>query len=204
MAMTTTLLRYGRAALLLLLPAALAGQDSLSLALAPGTRVRVTTVCLTVDSAVTVLRRQVATVVASRSDRLVLAPVGRARDTVSVGLADVTLLEVSQGRRRHTGKGVAVGAGVGAATGVVFTALANKRCEGDDWCIVGNIGRGVAIVSGGVIGAMGGALVGGVIGATHVTERWRTVPLQVALLPRGTHGFAVTVSLGLGGGARSP
>lgn len=200
--MTTTLLRYGRAALLLLVPAALAGQDSLPLA--PGTRVRVTTRSIAVDSTVTVLRRQVATVVASRSDRLVLTPVGRARDTVSVGLSDVTLLEASRGRHRQTWKGMAVGAGIGAATGVVVTAIANERCEGDDWCIVGNIGRGVAIVSGGVIGAMGGALVGGIIGATHVTERWRTVPLQVALLPRGTHGFAVTVSLGLGGRARSP
>lgn len=171
-------------AVLLVAPAVLAGQSALPLA--PGARVRVTTRPAVPGATAPVLQRQVATVVSVTGDSLVLVPSGPAQDTVTLGVSELARLEVSQGRRRNTLKGVAIGAGAGTAAGAILALATYRRCH-DCWF---DLGPGFTALAGGTVGGISGMLIGGVIGVATVTERWKHVPVRVALVP---HRGALTL-----------
>ncbi len=105
-----------------------------------------------------------------------------ARDSSLVlPLASLTKLEVSRGQKSRADKGARIGLGTGVAAGVV-TALAvcaDNSCDGY---------TGLAVLIFGAGGALGGVLIGAVIGSFIQTDRWETVPLDrisVSLRPRG-------------------
>ena len=130
-----------------------------------GDRIRVT-------AAPNALDNRIARVLSVRGDSLFLhvAPA----ETLGVARVDVTRLEVSAGRGRHTLQGAGIGALIGAASGAIM-----GYASGDDrgwWCFTA--GEKAAITAVGVGGL--GAVLGAVVGAQHVSDRWTSVPLGSA------------------------
>jgi hypothetical protein len=162
-----------------------------------GARIRITTAPNALDKRVSARYSSEAYFPAARvlsvgSDSLYLlvAPA----DTLAVALADVARLEVSSGRKRLTGKGAGIGALVGATSGVVM-----GYASGDDrgWCC---FSAGEKAVAYGVGLGLSGLVVGMVIGAFPVSERWTSVPLGAAAatprvqMGRGGARLSVAVS----------
>ena len=151
----------------------------------PGDIVRVTAPSMDVE-------KGVGTVAALETDTLVVQ-VGERADALQVPLADVTRLEVHRGRQSSADTGVLIGAGAGAAAGVI-TALA--LCAGDE-CRAYDA-RELGAVFLGVVGAGLGAGIGYIIGSNIQTDRWEEVPLgelRVGLTPHGRRGLAVSLSV---------
>ena len=155
--------------LLLLIPlsfTSLAAQDTLT----AGDKVRVTTE----------EERVVGYWVSVGDNQLTLN--SEARDSSLVlPLASLTKLEVSQGRKANTLKGLGIGFLAGAGTGALIGAAVDCAAEFD-------LGQSFCVVLYGGIGAAVGLFVGGLAGAAIYTERWGTVPLdriRVSLTPRG-------------------
>jgi hypothetical protein len=123
--------------------------------LAPGNRVRV--------HLSQPRRTVIGTVARVSQDTLVILPQD-ARTELVLPAANVRKLELSLGRRSHTGKGALLGfiaGGVGVS--IALAALCAGEC----------IGGGVIIVPAG--GAVGGAILGAGIGALIRSDRWREV-----------------------------
>ncbi len=122
--------------------------------------------------------RVVGTFTVLKPDTLVVSVESR---RLAIPFASVTSLEVSRGQKSKSGKGALIGLGAGAAAGVV-TALvgcADNSCDDVTGLVVLIFGAG---------GALGGVLIGAVIGSFIQTDRWETVPLdriRVSLTPRG-------------------
>jgi hypothetical protein len=156
---------------------------------APGDTVRVTAPSLDMDDSI-------GTVAALETDTLTVQVEERA-DALYVPLADVTKLEVRRGQKSRTGGGALIGAGVGAAAGVI-TALAacgDSNCEwdGDTTDVTGY----VAVVFG-AGGALLGAGIGALIGSASKTDRWETVPLEeIRVGPSSVDADGVEVSVTL-------
>ena len=114
--------------------------------------------------------------------------------TLAVARADVTRLEVSTGRRRHTWRGAGIGALVGVTSGA-FVGYAS----GDDggWCCF--TAEAKAVMTGVGLGGLG-AVIGAVVGSLTRSDRWISVPLGSAeatprlQVGRGRAGLAVVVS----------
>lgn len=158
---------------LLLVPAALASQESL---VPVGTRVRLTT---------SARERVEGTVTAWRGDTLVLRPKKGLLTTVPIG--DVSDLLVVRGRRPDPWGGAVKGMMAGGGTGlVILAALCGEQDidpgpgEGGpdscSWSDVGFLlmGTGALTVAGGAVGLVVGTIVG--------TDRWRPVDLPSARL----------------------
>jgi len=128
--------------------------------------------------------------VGSDSLFLLVAPA----ETLAVALAGVTRLEVSTGRRRYALRG----AGIGALIGVTSGAVAGYA-SGDDrgWCC---FSAGEKAVVYGVGLGISGLVIGSVVGALTVSDRWISVPLGAAVatpslqMGRGGARLAVAVS----------
>jgi len=133
------------------------------------------------------LKNRTARVLSVRNDSLLLqvAPA----ETLTVALAGVTQLDVSTGRRRHTLRGVGIGALAGVASGALI-----GFASGDDppgWFAMTASEK--AALGGATLG-VAGLVVGAVVGALKVSDRWTSVPLGAG---------QATPSLQLGrGGAR--
>ena len=139
----------------------------------PGVRVRVSGhICpVTHPGCYGTDQHYVGTFVTWNADTLVVA--GNFGDTVAVLRDSVTTLEVRAGRSNRAGMGAGGGAGVGGLLGLMaagdcagFTVLGAPPSSED--C------RRIGLT----IGALGGALVGVLIGAGNPVDSWREVPLN--------------------------
>jgi len=192
--------RVTRSALILLiaLPSLAAGQDLNGVPV--GTRVRV--------SARGVADRMTATVVSVSADTLHLAS-GPKQYPVALSLRSLERLDVSVGpgpRFPAMAKGVGVGALVGGAGGFVFVSVLQAILpECIAFCGVERTNEDRRrqlredqrfLWKGTAIGAAAGAAYGAVRGASHRGDRWQRVslPLHVAVEPRGSQGLALILS----------
>ena len=107
--------------------------------------------------------------VGSDSLFLLVAPA----ETLAVALAGVSRLDVSAGRRSYALRG-AIGALIGITSGAV-----SGYASGDDrgWCCF--TAGGKAAIYGAGLGVTG-LVIGSVVGALTVRERWTSVPLGAA------------------------
>lgn len=172
-------------------PAVSLDAQAVPVALAAGTRVRLTT-----DA----LGKGVYSVVRATADTLVVTPRGAAMPQ-SVPIAAVRRLEVSLGRRSRlagAGRGAAYGLIGGVVTGVARGYLGGgteaapgaegDRSAGDNAALYGIIF--------GVLGGIGGSIVG----VIRPGERWRRMSLQpsVGVLPNPRVGVVVSLSRAFG------
>lgn len=159
-------------------------------ALAPGARVRVLRVGATTP--------QEGAFVSLDRDTLVVRPgFGSVADTIPV--ARVATLEVSTGVGRDAQgalRGMLIGGGVGAATGVVLVkATCNDSGEGPP-CALGEVLTGAAL-------GFAGVFLGAIAGAKRV-EHWARVDparrTSLILLPSSHGGVALGLTVAVGGG----
>lgn len=161
-----------------LLPTTAAGQAPV----AAGTRVRVSTP----------QGRLVGSYVEHRGDAIVLAreEEGRTR-TVDVALADVSRVEVSQGRGGR-GKGAKIGALVGVGAAVVIGALAGESCSGDEMLC---FDHGTTGVMAGILTIPAGALIGLAI---PPGEKWGPAPAGgLSVQPMATRGGGLGIRVAI-------
>ena len=127
-----------------------------------GDRIRITT-------AENALNNRIAHVLSIRSDSLLLlvAPA----ETLAVARAGVTRLEVNTGRRNYPLRG----AGIGVLIGLVGGALTGLADGSDHY---GKAGDKALVL--GVEMAIPGVVIGTIVGASLVYDRWTSVPLGVA------------------------
>lgn len=126
-------------------------------------------------------RKQEAIVLASSADSLRLA--WRTGDTASMAVVEMRRLELGLG----PGRPIAASMGWGALAGGVGFALITFLSNEGDFIF----SRGEVTAMAGTVGALGGAIIGGVVGASRTTERWRTVYRAGDRI-----GVAVTPALG--------
>ena len=129
-------------------------------------RIRITT-------AENALDNRIAQVLSISSDSLLLlvAPA----ETLSVARAGVIRLEVNTGHRSSAGRGARMGALIGVASGALLGFL-----EGDDppgWFSFPAEAK--ALIYGIGLGGTG-LVIGAVVGALKVSDRWTSVPLGAA------------------------
>lgn len=108
-----------------------------------------------------------ATIESVTADEIVLRPVGTA-EPLRLDLAQLQTLDVARGRRSQWRRGAAIGFLSGAL--VLGIAGANSRCTVGD-PIACNILTGFIVLTGGVVTATAGALVG----LAFKTDRWERV-----------------------------
>ncbi len=163
----------------------------------PGARVRVTRhFCQPFNSNCVggLPQRYVGTFVRGEADTLVVQSNG---DTLSVPVNLVTRLDLSRGRKTNTGKGAGIGFLLGGLVGAVIVYASYEECVGGFACL-GDLGPGVNVVAGGVIGGLGGLVTGAFIGLAIQTDRWREVPLdrvRVSLGPQRDGRFGLGASV---------
>ena len=158
----------------------------LLVALQPGARVRV-------QASGVVAGGLEATVVARVRDTVTLTT---SRGTpIAVPLAAITTAEVSRGGSHRDGavKGLARGAGVGLAVGLLGAIVDDARSDecGAEPC-ENNLTPGEVVAGGFMIGAVLGAGIGAIVGA----ERWErlTIPARVVVRP-GSEGLTLTLAI---------
>jgi hypothetical protein len=151
-----------------------------------GDRIRIT-------AAPYALHSQIARVLSVRSDTLFLdvAPA----ETLAVALASVTRLDVRTGRHRNIGRGAAIGTFSGVAAGVMLGYIAGDDPP-DEWI---RSSASEKAVIGAVLLAAPGMVIGALVGAITVSDRWTSVPLGVARatpsLQMGRRGTRLGVSV---------
>lgn len=130
-------------------------------------------------------------VVASSPDSMRLA--WQSGDTASLRVVDMQRLELGMGAHRPIAASVGVGALVGGAGLGLVTFLSAE----DDFLF----SRGEVTAFASLAGALGGAAIGGLVGASRTSERWRTVyragdRMGVAITPvlGRTRGLQVRVA----------
>ncbi len=172
-------------AVAVLIPVVATGQSS---PLSAGTRVRVTAPGNDLDQHVT-------TIMEVRGDSIV---VGVRNSSLAIGLADVTELEISTGKRRHFWRGAAFGLGIGAVTGLVVGAVTYEECVPDGFlsCFMAPKSASASAAEGGLVLGSIGLLAGAVIGGLKRTDRWASVklPVSAAIAPARAGGASVMLS----------
>ena len=120
------------------------------------------------------LQNRAARVLDVRRDTLVLqlAPA----ETLAVALAGVNRLDVSTGRRRYTMRGATIGSLIGVTSGVVIGFASGDDPPDAFWQTSAGEKAAIAGVGLGVVGLV----IGGVVGALTVADRWTAVPLGTA------------------------
>jgi hypothetical protein len=114
---------------------------------------------------------------------------------VAVPRADMTRLALSMGRR-SAGSGAWRGALTGAALGAVVGAATGLASGDDDESAWFAMSAGEKAVGGGVALGLGGAILGGVVGAIYRGERWERTPLlpRVGMMPAAGERMAVATA----------
>ncbi len=166
--------------ILLMVPAI---AETQSATLAPGARVRVT-------SPSDDLNKHVATVTEVRGDSVVVA--GRTGSR-TIGLSNVTALEVSTGTRNRVMRDGLIGFGAGALLGVAFGASAEDECSEGYLCVVP--ASEFAAVGAVVFGAVG-LMTGAIIGAFDRADRWEraSLPVRASIGPSRSGGVSLNFS----------
>jgi hypothetical protein len=103
------------------------------------------------------------------AESLRVALEGRA-DTV-VALSQVRRLDVSRGRRSRVGRGALLGTGIGTAAGLIVALIVGPSEHSDHFIPPEAVQVVVTL-----LGTVGGAATGAVVGAFSRTERWAEVP----------------------------
>ena len=137
-------------------------------------------------------QQYVGTFVRWEADTLVVQSNG---DTLSVPAGLVTRLDVSRGRKNYAELGGGIGLGLGSLAG----AFIGYASYGDKRPGIGDVSSPELYAIGGVIvGGLVGGGVGALIGQSIRTDRWQEVPLdrlRVSLGPQrdGRFGFGASV-----------
>lgn len=120
------------------------------------------------------LENRTARVANVRSDSLFLhvAPA----ETLAVALAGVTRLDVSFGRRRYPLQGAGIGSLIGVTSGVLIGYASGDDPPGGWFAFT----AGEKAVLAGVGLGLTGLVVGTVVGLLKTSDRWISVPLDVA------------------------
>ena len=155
-------------------------------AVAPGTRVRVTV------PGPAGSERHVGTVVAQRGDTLVAQwETGDTLVAAYVALDRMLQLETSRGMRRQTLHGAGFGALAGAVVFSIASAMSYEGCPPDEFCIDIAGSSGGAAAGGALIGGVGGAVAGAIIGSLRTRESWQRVSLERVAVAPGRAGLAL-------------
>lgn len=120
--------------------------------------------------------------------------------SVAVPIAEISRLEVSNGRHRKVAKGALVGTLTGGAAGAMLGAATYSPCTSKEafGCLLAPTARSEAVAVGGVLGGTLGLLVGTLAGLPS-RESWHRVSLDarrvaVAVKP-GARGTDLGVTL---------
>ena len=139
-----------------------------------------------------------------RNDTLALRT-EKPRGTLLVSLTSLKKLEVYQGTRSNTGRGAGIGFLMGALVGasVGFAMGDDPPCvpQGLFGCMMDFRFRKEEKAAGlGIAGALGGALIGTIVGAATRTDRWEEIPLdelRIQPSPVAPDGVGLSASLRL-------
>ena len=172
-------------AVAVLIPVVATGQSS---PVTAGTRVRLTAPGKDLDKHVT-------TIVDVRGDSIV---VGVRDSSLAIGLAEVTELEVSTGKRTQFWRGAGFGLGIGVVTGLVVGAVTHEECVPDGFlsCMMAPESASESAAIGGLALGAVGLVAGAVIGALKRTDRWASVnlPVSASIAPARSGGVSVMIS----------
>ena len=153
-----------------------------TIAVQPGTRVRVTSP--------TLVSPLVANFLEQRGDTLRFIENERGRGVWSLGLSQIDRLETTAGETGRSKsamrKGALIGGAVGLATGILFAATFDP--SGDN--------RKYSRVQTGIVAGAAGAGFGFFIGSLVSTERWVNVPLPSQSTNLPTTGIGLRVGFG--------
>jgi hypothetical protein len=111
------------------------------------------------------------------------------RASVRVERQAITRLDISTGRHRRALRGMAIGAGIGAVAGLLFTS---DSCDNPVFVCT------TSVVESGALGTLAGAAYGAGIGALFKTDSWNRVPLElvhVSVAPIRGRGVRLSLSL---------
>jgi hypothetical protein len=172
-------------ALAMFFPLAAEGQAP---GVAVGTRVRVT--APTSD-----LERHVTTIMDVRDDSIVVGVRGSSR---TIGLADVTALEASTGRRRQVLRDALLGLGIGVVAGAAIGAITYEECVPQTFfdCMMAFESATESAAFGGILFGAAGLLTGAVVGVFDRKDSWAPVdlPVRAAIVPTRSGGVSVMLS----------
>jgi hypothetical protein len=100
-------------------------------------------------------------------------------DTVTTSRASITGVDVSLGKKSRAGRGALIGLAIGTVAGVVTGAAVGDDSPSDCWfCIEPT--KPEAALALGLTGAILGAGIGAIIGATQHGDRWQPTVLPTA------------------------
>jgi hypothetical protein len=153
-----------------------------------GARVRVTAPGGSLD-------KHVATVMEVRGDSIVFGVAGSSQ---TVGLADVTALDISTGKRTQVLRDAGVGLGAGVIVGAVAGALTFEECVPDTLlgCLMAPESRADAAAMGALVLGVAGLVTGAVVGIFDRADRWESVdlPVRAVVAPTRSGGIRVMLS----------
>ena len=132
----------------------------------------------------------VGTLVALDGDSL---RVQRAADgtVVAIGQHDVTRLQIRSGRHSNWRLGAFIGCLIGGASGGI---IGHSHGGAHDFLALSAEDKAIL---GGLAGAAGGVLVGGIIGAATHSDSWVAMPVRPAQVSLAPHGLGLAVSVRL-------
>lgn len=113
-------------------------------------------------------------------------------ERVQVDRRDVESLEAVR-LRRHTGAGLVAGVLVGGLIFGIVAASTHGEPSCTDWFCVNPFSRGDVALAGSLVGALGGGLLGAVIGHATTSESWEPVVAPRPAAGPGSVGLAVRV-----------
>lgn len=105
------------------------------------------------------------------------------KSTEVIPLAAIKRVDISVGKKTNEGKGAAIGAISGGLAFGLLSMASDPSCgPEDDWCIdFFSSGQSFAIGFG--MGAAGGAFIGLIAGGLTKSDRWKRIPLDIAIRP---------------------
>ena len=162
--------------------------EAQSSSLAVGARVRVT-------SPRDDLKNHVATLTQVRDDSIVIAGHTGSR---TIGLDNVTAIDISAGRRSHFLQDAGIGLGVGALAGGFIGYFSYEECDEEGFmaCFMVPDSRMESAAFGGAVLGGVGLVAGAIIGAFRRTDRWEaaSLPARVSIGQSRSGGVGLSFS----------